>query len=182
MALRFSNLTRPNIRNLRPGEQIAEHGITAERLPNGDLKYTVGVMVDRQRVHRVIGHDSEGVTRKQAEDFIEKARTEAREGRLSLPAGRKTALGFSTAADDYVKRLKAEGGQNIRQKRGHLANHLKPFFKTQNLASITTFTIGSYKRHRAGQGAALGSINRELTTLSHFFSMAVEWKWIKARP
>jgi integrase len=182
MALKFARLTRPNIRALKPGEKITEHGITAERLADGDLKYNVNIMVDRQRVHRVIGRDSEGVTRKQAEKFIEKARTEAREGRLGLPVGRKTPLGFSTAADYYVKRLKEDGGQNIRQKRGHLANHLKPFLKTQNLASITTFTIGSYKRHRAGQGGALGSINRELTTLSHLFSMAVEWKWLKERP
>lgn len=182
MALRFSRLTRPNIRALQPGERIAEHGIKAERLADGDVKYTVNVMVDRQRIHRVVGLESDKVTRSQCEQFITKARTEAREGRLSLPAGRKTPLGFSTAADDYVKRMKEDGGQNIRQKKGHLANHLKPFFKTQNLASITTFTIGSYKRHRDGQGAALGTVNRELTTLSHLFSMAVEWKWLKERP
>ena len=29
MALRFTRLTRPNIRALKPGEKITEHGITA---------------------------------------------------------------------------------------------------------------------------------------------------------
>lgn len=182
MALRFTHLTRAAIRALDPGEKITEHGITAERLAGGDVRYSVAVMVDRQRIHRVVGMESDDVTRSQCEQFIAKVRTEAREGRLSLPAGRKTPCGFSTAADDYVKRLKQDSGQNIRQKEGHLKNHLKPFFKTQNLASITAFTIGSYKRHRAGQGAALGSINRELTTLSHLFSSAVEWKWLRERP
>jgi hypothetical protein len=35
------------------------------------------VMADGQRIHRVIGRESDGTTRTQAEDFIEKARTEA---------------------------------------------------------------------------------------------------------
>jgi hypothetical protein len=46
-------------------------------------------MVDGQRIHRVIGRESDGTTRTQAEDFIEKVRTEARHGRLNLPKGRK---------------------------------------------------------------------------------------------
>ncbi len=54
MALRFSRLTRKNIRQLQPGEKITEHGITAERLGEGDLRYSVGIMEGRQRIHRVI--------------------------------------------------------------------------------------------------------------------------------
>jgi len=92
MALRFLNLDRPSIRRLKPGERITEHGITAECLADGDLRYSVGVMVDGKRIHRVVGKASDGVTRTQCEDFIEKVRTEARSGRLSLPTGRKLAL------------------------------------------------------------------------------------------
>src|SRR5262252_4340420 len=98
MALRFSRLDRAAIRRLAAGQQITEHGITAERLADGDIRYSVNVMVDGQRIHRVIGRESDGVTRSQAEEFIEKVRSEAREGRLSLPAGRKTHLGFIEAA------------------------------------------------------------------------------------
>jgi len=46
MALRFSRLDRPAIRRLKLGEKITEHGITAERLADGDLRYSVDVMVD----------------------------------------------------------------------------------------------------------------------------------------
>jgi hypothetical protein len=67
MALRFSRLDRPAIRQLKAGERIAEHGITAERLADGDLRYSVNVMVDGLRIHRVIGKASDGVTRTQAE-------------------------------------------------------------------------------------------------------------------
>jgi hypothetical protein len=88
----FDKLTRPAIRRLAPGGKINEHGITFERLANGDGVFSVNVMVDGQRIHRVIGRESDGTTRTQAEDFIEKARTEARHGRLNLPKGRKMPL------------------------------------------------------------------------------------------
>ena len=139
-------------------------------------------MVDGQRIHRVIGRESEGVTRSQAEEFIEKARTDAREDRLNLPSGRKTHLAFSDAGDKYLGKLEESGGKNIPRKRRHLALHLKPFFRDQRLNAITKFTVDRYKKRRGDAGAENATINRELATLSHLLSRAVEWKWIPARP
>jgi hypothetical protein len=122
MALSFTKLDRGSIRRLglkepaegkrliEAGARLSEHGITIERLADGDLRYSVNIMVDGTRVHRVIGRDSEGVTRTQCEEFIEQARTEARSGRLNLPKGRKLALGLAAAADDYMIRLEEGGG------------------------------------------------------------------------
>ena len=62
-------------------------------------------MVDGQRIHRVIGRESDGTTRTQAEEFIEKARQDAKAGRLNLPTGRKIALGFKEAAEKYLIKL-----------------------------------------------------------------------------
>ncbi len=109
MSLRFSRLTRPNIRRLRHGEKITEHGITADRLRDGDVRYSVNVMVDGQRIHRVVGKDSEGVTRTQAEEFIARARSDAKEERLNLPKGRKTTLTFERGASDYLDRMEDTG-------------------------------------------------------------------------
>ena len=39
MALPFVNLDRPSIRRLKPSERITEHGITAESLRDGDLRF-----------------------------------------------------------------------------------------------------------------------------------------------
>ena len=89
MSLRFSRLDRASIRQLGTGQAINEHGITVERLANGDLRYSVNIMVDGRRIHRVIGRESDGVTRTQAEEFIERARSKARDDRLDLPKGRK---------------------------------------------------------------------------------------------
>lgn len=103
--MRFDRLTRAACRALPPGTKLTEHGIAFERLTNGDGRYLVAIMVDRQRVHRIIGLESEGVTRRQCEEFIGQARTDARQGRLNLPSRRNTVLGFTLAAEEYLARL-----------------------------------------------------------------------------
>src|SRR5271156_2529414 len=182
MALRFSTLHRLSIRRLNLGEKMTEHGITAERSADGDLRYSVNVMVDGERIHRVIGKESEGVTRTQCEEFIEHSRSEARAGRLSLPKGRKLALTFCTAADDYIKQLEDGAGKNIATKHRQLRMYLKPFFGSMRLDAITSFAVDRYKKKRIDAGAANATINREVATLSHLFSMAIEWKWLDRHP
>ena len=83
----FQKLTRPSIKKLAPGKRVTEHGITFERQPNGDGIYSVNIMVDRIRIHRVIGRESDGTTRSQCETFIEsRARLLAR---TDLPCRRE---------------------------------------------------------------------------------------------
>jgi integrase len=182
MTVRFSRLTRPEVRRLRSGEQISEGGITAEKLVDGDVRYTVGIMVDGRRLHRVIGKESDGTTRTQCEEFIEKARSDARTGRLSLPKGRKLALTFAGVADAYIKRLEESGGRNLAIKRRQLRMYLTPYFGTMRLDAVTGFTIEKYKKRRCDHGAAPGTVNRELSTLSHLLNRAVEWKWLDRLP
>ena len=176
MALRFSRLDRPAIRRLKPGESITEHGITAERLADGDLRYSVAVMVDGKRIHRVVGKVSDGVTRTQCENFIEKVRTEARTGRLSLPTGRKLALTFAAAAGNYIQRLEEGGGKNGAIKSRQLRMHLKPFFGDMRLDAITSFTVDRYKKKRIGAGAANATINRELAESSRPSLTCFRWQ------
>src|SRR5689334_11708001 len=162
MSLRFSRLDRASIRRLAPGQAINEHGITVERLATGDLRYSVNVMVDGRRIHRVIGRDSEGVTRTQAEEFIERARSKARDDRLDLPKGRKLALSFGEAADRYIDNLEEANGKNLTAKRRQLRLYLKPYFGALRLDAITSFTIEKYKKRRRDENASPATINREL--------------------
>ena len=182
MARDFKKLHRPSIRKLPSGGKLTEHGITFVRLDNGDGVFSVNVMADGQRIHRVIGRESEGVTRTHAEEFIEKVRSEAREGRLSLPRGRKTQLSFAEAPKKYIDRLEESNGKNLAAKRRQLRLYLTPFFGSQRLDSISTFTVDRYKRRRLDAGASHGTINLELATLSHFLNCAIEWGWLKSRP
>jgi integrase len=180
--MRFARLTRDACRALSPGTKLTEHGIAFERLTNGDGRYSIAVMVDRQRVHRVIGLESEGVTRRQCEVFIERSRTDARQGRLNLPSRRKTVLGFARAAEEYLARLGQSGGRNLPQKRQQLDQHLVPFFGARPLASITGFEVQRYAKHRTGQAASHSTVNREIAVLSHLFARAVEWRWTAGKP
>ncbi len=181
---RFSKLDRGKIRGLKPGQKLAEHGITVERRADGDLRYSVNVMVDGRRIHRVVGVEFEGVTRTQAEEFIERVRTDARAGRLSLPKGRKLARTFGGAAADYLDRLKQDGGKNIKIKERQIRMYLRPFFGAARLDAIAALDIERYRRQRrsAKPKPAEATINRELATLSHIFSKAVEWGWLDRVP
>lgn len=200
MAVKYSRLTRPEMRKLAAGGKIEEHGIVFTRLANGDGRYAINVMVDGQRIHRAVGKESENVTREQVEDVIAKLRTEAREGRLNLPKGRKVALGFREAAEKYLERLGEEGGKDLKTKRQRLTQHLIPFFGNTPLSKIETSDLNRYKEQRSKELAvpggeknkpldetklkptSNGTINRELAVVSHLFSQAVEWKWIPYKP
>lgn len=180
MSLRFNRLTRPAVRALGPGEKISEHGITAERQSNGDCRYSINIMVDGQRIHRVVGRESEGVTREQAERTIESLRTKAREGRLDLPTGRKLHRSFKEAAADYLERLEQIGGKGVGDKRRHLEKRLSPYFGSQRVDRLTHFGVQHYVRSRITEGAKQATVNRELSTLSHMLRRLAEWKWIRS--
>lgn len=200
MAKVFTKLTRPAMRKMTPGETLHEHGISFERGPSGDGVFTVNVMVNGRRIHRVVGRESDGVTRTQAEAFIEQLRTDARHERLALPKRRKFGLTFREAAAGYLERLAAEGGKDLKMKRQRLSLHLVPFFDAVALDKITTSEIERYKQQRrheqpllrprgkkiersgAPRAVSPATVNRELAVLSHLFTKAVEWEWLDRAP
>jgi integrase len=193
MAKTFKKLTRPIIRGLSAGQKLNEHGITFERLSNGDGLYSVNVMVDGQRIHRSIGRESEGVTRTTAEDVVSKLRQDAREGRLNLPKRRKVPLTLAAAIPLYLERLAEEGGKDIKEKKRRLTQHVAPYLGDLPLSRIASFDIERYKKQRlmqpiqsrkilaAGETAPPtkpATINRELAVISHLLNKALEWGWI----
>jgi len=141
MPLKFSKLNRPELRRLSSGQKITEHGITFERLATGDGVYSVNIMVDGQRVHRVIGRESDGTTRTQAEEFIEKIKRDAKDGRLSLPKGRKITFSFKEAGIKYLQKQEVEGGKNLKTKHMQMQLHLIPFFGEIPLSKMSSFDI-----------------------------------------
>lgn len=195
---KFTLLTRSTQRSLAATQRITEHGITFERAANGDGIYSVNIMVDGLRIHRVIGRESDGTTRTQAEEFIEKVRQDAKHDRLSLPKGRKTALSFRDAAQKYLVRLEEEGGKDLVMKRKRIELHLTPYFGQMPLSKISSFDIERYKKLRQEESAQrgkskegkityvgmtkAGTVNRELAALSHVLNRSIEWGWLDRRP
>jgi len=184
MSRKFSVLTRTALKKLPCGGTLREHGIIAERLPDGDIRFSVNVMVDRQRIHRVVGRESDRITRYQAEQVIEALRTQAREGRLRLPRGRKVNQTFAEASKDYLCRIEhhPKHGRNLQRKRQHFRERLTPWFKACNIDQITDLQIAEYIQSRKTEGAAQATVNRELSSLSHFLSRCVEWGWATRKP
>lgn len=196
MSLTFKKMTRPEMRKLQAGKTISEHGIEFRRQSDGDGVFAINIMVDGKRIHRIVGNESDGTTRSQAEDYIVKIRQEAKENRLNLPQGRKTSLRFREAASAYIERLQNEGGKNIEKKKSQLKLHLVPYFSDLPLSKITSSEVEKYKQHRLEQRilpkhktkteptkiTTPATVNRELALLSHIFNMAVEWNWIDHRP
>ncbi|MBB4085105.1 tyrosine-type recombinase/integrase [Sphingomonas carotinifaciens] len=172
-------MTKSGIKALLPGGTIREHGITVTRTPTGDVRYSVNVMVDGQRIHRVIGKESEGVTRLQVEQAIEAFRTKAREGRLDLPMGRKSHPTFAELAPAYIQRLDETGGKNMKAKRQHVDQLLVPFFGSYRADRITTALVQDYTSMRLALGFKQATVNRELATLSHLMRRMAKWQWIK---
>lgn len=182
MSLKFLHLTRPNIRALRPGQKITEHGITVECLKDGDIRYSVAVMVDGQRIHRVIGRASDGTTRTQCEEFIAKARVDAKDDRLDLPSGRKLQLAFTAAADLYLNKLKETGGKDYVNAERHIRLHLKPYFGKMPLDKISTFTLQKFQNECRGKGLSESTINRILASYRRLGRQLATWKDIRTAP
>jgi integrase len=180
MALRFVRLARPSIRKLKPGEKITERGITAERLADADVRYSVNIMVDGERIHRVIGRESDGVTRTQAEEFIARAKTEAREGRLHLQRGQKLHLSFAGASEVYLRMQKEVGGKNLDAKARHIELHLKPYLGNMRLDQISTFTLEKLRKNCRDRGLSVGTINRILATYRHMSRKLLEARKVAA--
>jgi len=89
---------------------------------------------------------------------------------------------LALAADNYIKRLEEGAGKNIAIKRRQLRMYLKPFFGAMRLDAIASYTVDRYKKKRIDAARRTPTINRELATLSHLFSMAVDWRWLDKRP
>lgn len=179
MALRFNLLNRVSIKAIPIGGKLTEHGIIVTRTIKGDLRWSVSIMVDGRRIHKVIGVESEGVTREHCERAIQTYKTKAREGRLDLPVGRKSHPPFAERASAYLERLETTGGKNLKAKRQHIEQLFVPAFGTHRADRVTTDMIQDYVRDRLALGLKQATVNRELATLSHLFRRMVKWGWMR---
>lgn len=176
----YSRLSRKRLKLLPTGKRITENGITVERTKDGDIRYEVNIMVDRQRIHRVVGRESDGTTLRQAVDFIVQARAKARSDRLDLPTGRKVALKHSEAAKLYLDRLQEGGGKNLKNKEQHLRLHLVPHLGNIRIDKITVFTLETLKKKLLDSGLTLGTVNRVFATYRHVAGKLLEWEEIRS--
>lgn len=208
MAKGFKVLTRAHITKLKPGGILREGGIEYHHKVREGGTWYINAMVDGQRIHRKIGKNGRSgqdgeYTLTDCVAALEKMKADAREDRLNLPKGRQVPMTFAQAAEEYLKREAEIGGKDLQRKTATLRLYLVPFFKNMPLGKLTTFDVEKYKNHRLTGGTTLGgdrmspkarkkgqaiggqkkdlapgTVNRELATLSHLLSRALEYGWI----
>lgn len=173
---------RNNLNQLPIGKTICHKGIIYKKLSDGDGRWTINSMVDGQRIHRVIGKDSNGTTLTTVKIALEQFKTDARHDRLNLPKARKNHLRVSEAVKRYFVQSEEEGGKDLFRKEQRFRLHLVPYFGNQVLTAIKTTDVEKYKKQRLDSGAKPATINRELAAFSHLANKAVEWEWIPYKP
>ncbi len=174
MARRFIKLTRPAVRALQPGQKITEHGIEALREANGDLRWSIAVMVRGQRIHRVVGRESDKTNRSDAEDALDAIVAEAKAGRLNLPKGRAAPLTVAKAAELYLAGLEKTGGRNLANKRQHIALHIKPAIGKVQLDRLSAFTLANFRKTILDKGRSVATANRVASTFNHMATWLLE--------
>lgn len=179
----FAKITRPAMRGLKPGQTISEHGIAYTRLANGDGRWSINVMVNRRRHHQVVGLESEGYTRTQAEDVIATLKAGKRTATHGVQGSRQAAaLTLSQAADEYLTYLRTHDGRDIATKEMRFREHLKPHLGRRAIAKLTDDDWLAYVDARKKEGASTSTINRERSALLHMLNTMRRRKMLNAAP
>lgn len=168
----FARLTRPKLRALAPGESLHEHGITFTRLANGDGRWAVNVMVNRRRVHQVVGTESAGFTRTQAEDLVAKLKAAKYEAAHGIRKARAQPVTLSAAVDAYLAHLDRTGGRDVPKKRQRLRMHVCRLLGGVLLPTLRRSDLQAYAKARQDEGASPATVNRELAAVSHLLRLA----------
>ncbi|WJI14955.1 site-specific integrase [Pseudoxanthomonas winnipegensis] len=179
----FAKLTRGGMRGLQPGQSLSEHGITYTRLAGGDGRWTVNVMVNRRRHHQVVGLESEGYTRTQAEDVVATLKAAKRADAHGVTGSRRPAsMTVRQAADDYLAYLRVHSGRDITAKGMRFREHLVPHLGSIGVARFTSDDWMAYIAKRRGERASDSTINRERSALLHMLNTMRKRKLLAAVP
>ena len=81
-------------------------------------------------------------------------------------------IGFAELAQDYILDYKVNAKKTVAKAERVVRLHLLPFFGNCPASKITTTRVKQYISHRMDQGAAHGTINRELAALKRAYNLA----------
>lgn len=98
---------------------------------------------------------------------------------VTANAGKVT---FADAMQDVVNHYTTNGLRSLPDVERHIRKHLVPFFGGRRMSAITTAHIRSYQAHRQAEGAANGSINREIALVRRAFRLCQQAGKLHHRP
>jgi len=112
--------------------------------------------------------------KKQAEQRLIDRRKEAMEG--MVPAPPIKPMGLADLKDRYLSFVSHQRG--IETKKIHFA-HFKRIWGNPPIHSLTVEALDKYRALRLSEKVGPATINREMATLKHALSKAVEWKLLR---
>lgn len=115
-----------------------------------------------------------------AKDLLKKREGEAVDGKV-LPEMRRR-IKFKELADIEVNDYKKNHRSSLSDLQIRLEKHVLPFFGHMKAAAIALADVDRYIVMRQEEGAANGTINRELTSIIRAFSLGVEYRLIAFPP
>jgi len=107
--------------------------------------------------------------KRQAEDLLKEREGRVVTGQPILP--RTDKILYGEARTDLLTYYGVHGTRDVAEATGRLA-HLDPYFMERRISGIGPVEVEAYAKHRQDQGAANGTINRELATLSKMLRLA----------
>jgi integrase len=100
-----------------------------------------------------------------------------------LPVGAAVGkIRFDAAAADLEADYSTNGRRSLAAVQRRIALHLGVAFGGWKLADLSTADIRAYTARRLAAGAAVGTVNRELTILKRMFTLAVQGGKLLHRP
>jgi hypothetical protein len=133
----------------------------------GQGRHTKTWYVRYRKGGKQINESSKSTDRQVAEQLLLKRLGAIAEGKWT--PGRQDKTTWDELAADLVIEYQVNGRRSLdRLQRG--LHHLRGFFGGQRAVDITTARVTEYKLHRQQDGAANGTINRELANLKRMFT------------
>ncbi|MEO7190058.1 MAG: tyrosine-type recombinase/integrase [Vicinamibacterales bacterium] len=145
---------------------------TVRELPTWWIKF----YQDGRSVRESTGSTKEGAARRMLR---------SREGDVEHGVPIEPKMGritFEDAAKDIINDYQINGRRSLGDAQRRIDLHLSPTFKGRRLLAITTSVVREYITARQAEGAANGTINRELAVLKRMFSLAVKDRKLHAKP
>lgn len=117
---------------------------------------------------RSAGTDSPKEAKKKLQDLIKEV------GQGSYRGGKAERIKVQELADDLIRDYKINGKKSLDDVEARWELHLKGFFAHYRANDITTSLVSRYIEKRQNEGAANGTINRELAALKRMFNLGLQ--------
>jgi integrase len=138
-------------------------------------RWWISYYANGKRVREPAGTEN----KRQAEDLLKEREGRVVTGQPILPRADKVT--YTEARDALMTYYEVYGKRDVVEAKGRLA-HLDPYFGSYRIVAIGSAEAKAYAQQRQQMGAANGTINRELATLSKMLHLAHEDKKLLSVP